>query len=158
QHRFRIHTPDGTRETDDPYRFGQVLSDYDLHLLAEGTLFRAWEHLGARSRTIGGVAGVHFAVWAPNAQRVSVVGDFNRWDGRVHQMRKLIPSGVWEIFVPDVSDGVRYKFEIRTPEGHLLMKADPFGRQFQLPPDTASVVASESKYWWRDKEWIRERA
>jgi 1,4-alpha-glucan branching enzyme len=156
-YRLRVHEWGTDHEIDDPYRFGPILSDYDLHLLAEGTLFRAWEHLGARLRTIGGVTGVHFAVWAPNAQRVSVVGEFNAWDGRVHPMRKLIPSGVWEIFVPDVGEGVCYKFEIRTADGRLLLKSDPYGRAFELPPRTASIVASTSEYWWQDEEWMRTR-
>ena len=98
----------------DPYQFGQVLTDFDLHLFSEGTHYRAWEKLGAHRMTIDGVTGVHFAVWAPNAQRVSVIGDFNRWDGRAHPMRRLVPSGVWEIFVPDLTDGACYKFEVRT--------------------------------------------
>ncbi len=157
-YRLRIHTSGTAREIDDPYRFGQILSDYDLHLFSEGTLFRAWEHLGARRRTLGGVAGIHFAVWAPNAQRVSVVGDFNGWDGRAHPMRKLIPSGVWEVFIPEVVDGARYKFELRTTAGQLILKADPFGSRFELPPDTASIVCANSEYWWRDEEWVRARA
>ena len=98
----------------DPYQFGQVLTDFDLHLFSEGTHYRAWEKLGSHRMTIGGVTGVHFAVWAPNAQRVSVIGDFNRWDGRVHAMRQLVPSGVWEIFIPDLPDGACYKYEVRT--------------------------------------------
>jgi len=129
-YRFRIHEAGDTRETSDPYRFGQVLSEFDLHLFNEGTHYRAWEKLGSHCLTIDGVSGVHFAVWAPNAQRVSVIGDFNRWDGRVHPMRKLLPSGVWEIFVPDLGERTCYKFEIRTTGGHLLHKADPFGRHF----------------------------
>ena len=157
-YRLRVHAHGTVREIDDPYRFGQILSDYDLHLFSEGTLFRAWEHLGARRRTIGRVSGVHFAVWAPNAQRVSVVGDFNGWDGRAHPMRKLIPSGVWELFLPEVADDARYKFELRTSAGHLVLKADPFGRRFELPPDTASIVCSDSSYWWRDETWVRDRA
>jgi 1,4-alpha-glucan branching enzyme len=157
-YRLRVHLGDSTTDIEDPYRFGQILSDYDLHLFSEGTLFRAWEHFGARRRTLGGVTGIHFAVWAPNAQRVSVVGDFNAWDGRAHPMRKLIPSGVWELFVPGVADGVRYKFELRTTAGQLLLKSDPFGSYFEQPPDTASIVCPASAYWWRDEAWVRERA
>ena len=110
----------------DPYQYGRVLSDYDLHLFAEGTHYRIYEKLGAHLTTVGVARGVHFAVWAPTAQRVSVVGDFNGWDGRVHAMRSLVPSGVWEIFIPDLEAGERYKFEVRTPAGHILEKADPF--------------------------------
>jgi 1,4-alpha-glucan branching enzyme len=156
---YRLRATDGAgaREFDDPYRFGQVLSDFDLHLFAEGTLYRAWEHLGASRRTVRGVRGVHFAVWAPNAQRVSVVGDFNRWDGRVHQMRKLIPSGIWEIFIPGLDDGSCYKYELRTQQGHLLLKSDPYARRFEHPPRTASIVCADTQYEWRDDEWMRAR-
>ena len=90
--------------------------------------------------TIGGVTGVHFAVWAPNAQRVSVIGDFNRWDGRVHPMRHLVPSGVWELFVPSLPIGTVYKYEVRTVEGHLLEKADPYAQYFEVPPKSASII------------------
>ena len=157
EYRFRVHEGAATREIVDPYQFGQVLSDFDLHLLNEGTHYRAWERLGAHRIQIGGVSGVHFAVWAPNAQRVSVVSDFNRWDGRVHPMRKLIPSGVWEIFIPDVEDGACYKYEVRTPAGHLLDKADPYGRRFEVPPNTASIIWTEGSYDWGDGDWMRDR-
>ena len=156
-YRFRIHEGDSVREVIDPYQFGQVLTDFDLHLLSEGTHYRAWEKLGPHRITIGAVTGVHFAVWAPNAQRVSVIGDFNHWDGRVHVMRRLVPSGIWEIFVPELKDGACYKFEIRTPQGHLLQKVDPYARRFEVPPNTASVVWTEGGYQWRDHEWLRER-
>src|SRR6187399_1696051 len=116
-YRLRIHEGDHLRETADPYHYGQVISDFDLHLFAEGTHYRAWEKLGSHALTIDGVQGAHFAVWAPNAQRVSVIGDFNRWDGRAHVMRRLVPSGVWEIFIPELHDGSCYKFEIRTTGG-----------------------------------------
>jgi 1,4-alpha-glucan branching enzyme len=155
-YRFRIHEAGNTVETVDPYRFGQVLSEFDLHLFNEGTHYRAWEKFGSHRLTIDGVDGVHFAVWAPNAQRVSVIGDFNRWDGRVHPMRKLPPSGVWEIFVPDPGERACYKFEIRSTAGHLLHKADPFGRHFEVPPNTATVVVDE-QYEWRDDDWMRDR-
>jgi 1,4-alpha-glucan branching enzyme len=157
-YRFRIHEGGGVRELMDAYQFGQVLTDFDLHLLSEGTHYRAWEKLGPHRITIGPVAGVHFAVWAPNAQRVSVIGDFNHWDGRVHVMRRLVTSGIWEIFIPDLTDGACYKFEIRTSAGHLLQKADPYARRFEVPPNTASVVWSEGGYQWRDHDWIRDRA
>ena len=101
--------------------------------------------------------GVHFAVWAPNAQRVSVIGDFNRWDGRTHLMRRLIPSGVWEIFIPDLADGMPYKYEVRTHAGHLLQKADPFARLFEVPPKSASVIWSDGAYRWGDGDWIQDR-
>jgi 1,4-alpha-glucan branching enzyme len=157
-YRLRVHEPEGARELNDPYQFGQILSDFDLHLLGDGTHYRAWEKLGAHRMTVGSIHGVHFAVWAPNAQRVSVIGDFNRWDGRVHPMRKLVPSGIWELFIPDLPDGSCYKFEVRTAAGHLLHKADPFGRRFELPPNTASVIWTDGGYEWRDAEWVRSRA
>ena len=158
EYRLRTTGVDGTVQTlDDPYAFSQVVGDYDLHLFSEGTHYRAWAKLGAHHLQHQAVDGVHFSVWAPNAQRVSVVGDFNRWDGRVHSMRKLVPSGVWEIFVPGLSDGVRYKFEVRTLAGQLLLKADPFARQCEPPPATASIVASSAPYKWRDGEWMDNR-
>ena len=114
-YRFRVRFESGGEATlDDPYRFGRVISDYDLHLFGEGTLREVYDRLGSHPMTLGGVEGVHFATWAPNAQRVSIIGDFNAWDGRVHPMRRLVPSGVWELFVPDLADGARYKFEVRT--------------------------------------------
>jgi len=106
-------------EVDDPYRYGRVLTDFDLHLLGEGTHHRAFEKLGAHRITVGTTTGVHFAVWAPNAQRVSVVGDFNEWDGRIHPMRLFVMSGIWELFIPDLANGEKYKFEIRTTAGQL---------------------------------------
>jgi 1,4-alpha-glucan branching enzyme len=144
-------------EIDDPYRYGQVLTDFDLHLFGEGNFFRAFERFGSHRIVVGSTTGVHFAVWAPNAQRVSVVGDFNGWDGRTHPMRQLVPSGAWELFVPDLQDDLRYKFEIRTPEGALLKKTDPFAVAFEPPPLTASVVRDISGYEWQDHEWMTTR-
>jgi 1,4-alpha-glucan branching enzyme len=157
-YRFRVHEGGHTRELVDPYQFGQVLTDFDLHLVAEGTHYRAWEKLGPHRLTIGSITGVHFAVWAPNAQRVSVIGDFNRWDGRTHVMRRLVPSGIWEIFIPDLTDGACYKFEIRTRDGHLLQKADPYARRFEVPPNTASVIWTDGGHTWQDHDWMRDRA
>ena len=154
---FRVREGSEVRDVGDPYRFGPVLSDYDLHLFAEGTHYRAWQRFGAHRMTIGHETGVHFAVWAPNAQRVSVIGDFNRWDGRTHVMRKLIPSGVWEIFIPDLADGMPYKYEVRTHVGHLLQKADPYARRFEVPPNSASVIWSDGGHRWSDSDWIQDR-
>jgi len=142
---------------DDPYRYGSVLTDFDLHLFGEGTHHRAFEILGAHRRQIGTTTGVHFAVWAPSAQRVSVVGDFNAWDGRLHPMRHFTLSGVWELFIPDLQDGEKYKFEIRTSAGHLLKKSDPYGFAFELPPQTASIVRDISGYTWQDSHWMSTR-
>src|SRR6266550_1389076 len=143
-------------EVDDPYRHGRVLTDFDLHLLGEGTHYRSFEKLGSRCLTLGTCAGVHFAVWAPNADRVSVIGDFNGWDGRVHPMR-LLPGGIWEIFLPDLTDGEKYKFEIRTLTGAILKKADPFALAFEAPPQTAAIVHDISGYEWHDEEWMSAR-
>ena len=154
---FRVHEGPHARDVADPYQYGQVLTDFDLHLLNEGTHYRAWEKLGAHRIRVGAATGVHFAVWAPNAQRVSVVGDFNRWDGRSHVMRRLIPSGIWEIFIHDLEDGACYKYEVRTHVGHLLDKADPYGRRFEVPPNTASIIWSDGGYEWGDQDWIRDR-
>ena len=154
---FRVHEHGTSREIVDPYQFGQILSDYDLHLFSEGTHHRAWAKLGSHVMTIGGITGVHFAVWAPTAQRVSVVGDFNLWDGRVHPMRKLVPSGVWELFVPELIAGACYKFEVRTDAGHLLQKVDPYARHFEVPPRSASVIWEDSGFEWSDEDWMRDR-
>jgi 1,4-alpha-glucan branching enzyme len=156
-YRLRIRHGADVREIVDPYQFGQVLADFDLHLFSEGTHYRAWDKLGSHHVVVDGIAGVHFAVWAPNAQRVSVIADFNRWDGRAHPMRKLVPSGIWEIFIPDLPDGACYKYEVRTSAGHLLEKADPYARRFEVPPNTASIIWSEGEYEWGDGDWIRDR-
>ena len=117
-YKLRIINWDGAEQTmRDPYSYGPILGEVDLHLFAEGQHWEIYEKFGAHLRTIGDAAGVYFAVWAPNAQRVSVVGDFNGWDGRVNPMRKLLGSGVWELFLPGVNEGAHYKFEIRTPQG-----------------------------------------
>ena len=145
-----------TVEMDDAYRFGKVLGDYDLYLFGEGNHTRIYEKLGAHPMRIGATDGIHFAVWAPNAQRVSVVGDFNDWDGRVHPMRSLGSSGVWEIFLPSAQVGHRYKFEVRTRQGHILVKIDPYAAAFEVPPLSASVVC-QSGYRWTDQDWMRDR-
>jgi len=148
----------GTWELDDPYRFAPVLGPTDDYLLAEGTHRELYRRLGAQLITHEGAEGVHFAVWAPNARRVSVVGDFNAWDGRRHQMRARHGSGVWEIFAPGLGAGVMYKFEILGPEGKLLpLKADPFGRAAELRPSTASVVASNEPFAWSDDAHLAAR-
>jgi 1,4-alpha-glucan branching enzyme len=134
---------DGSSTTvDDPYRFPPVLGELDVWLLAEGTHLRPYETLGAQIRVLQGTSGASFAVWAPNASRVSVVGDFNHWDGRIHPMRLRRECGVWEIFLPGIAEGARYKYEIRTADGHVLpQKADPYALQSELRPATASVVS-----------------
>ena len=144
---------------DDPYRFGPVMGEIDEYLLGEGTHRQLWNTLGAHVMEHDGVAGTHFAVWAPNAQRVSVVGDFNHWDGRRHPMRLRGATGVWEIFLPGVTEGTPYKYEIRTPWGEILtQKADPVGFGAEHPPRTASVVRDLSRADWSDDTWMTTRA
>jgi 1,4-alpha-glucan branching enzyme len=141
----------------DPYAFPPLLSDYDLHLFTEGKHLDSYEKLGAQLRTIDGVEGVNFAVWAPNSTSVSIVGDFNEWDGRRHAMRKHIPSGVWELFVPGLAAGTLYKYHVRQGE-HVVEKSDPYGFAAELPPCTASKVADLTDYEWNDDAWIKRRA
>ena len=145
-------------EFDDPYRFGPVLTDFDLHLLGEGTHYKSYEKLGAHVRTHEGVQGVHFAVWAPNALRVSVVGNFNHWDGRRHPMRSC-SGGIWEIFLPGLGQGEVYKFEIKSRvNGYLVEKADPYGFAAEMRPKTASVVWDITQFAWDDDDWMESRA
>jgi 1,4-alpha-glucan branching enzyme len=149
---------DGTTlRTRDAYSFLPTLGESDLYLFGKGDERRIYDKLGAQLRTIDGVHGASFAVWAPNAQRVSVVGDFNNWDGRFHQMRSLGPSGVWEIFIPGVGRGAHYKFEIRNQHGHITLKTDPFGFFFEKPPKNAAIVWSTSDFHWTDDEWLSRR-
>ncbi len=143
----------------DPYTYGPQLPDFDLHLFAEGRHRHAWRLLGAREHEVEGVAGLLFSVWAPNAERVSVVGDFNRWDGRRHPMRVRLGYGVWELFLPDLAPGVIYKFEIRNRDsGAILLKADPYGQHFEQRPRTASVAPATCSHAWGDAEWLARRA
>jgi 1,4-alpha-glucan branching enzyme len=135
----------------------EFLTDYDIYLLNEGRHWHAYEKLGAHLRTLDGVKGVQFTVWAPNAHRVSVVGDFNDWDGRKHRMSKLIPSGFWELFVPEADVNSLYKFEIKSDEG-TDQRADPVGFAVEAPPRNASVVADLSQHKWNDADWMEERA
>ena len=147
----------GTWERDEPYRFPPTLGEIDLHLLHEGTHRRLWETLGARVATAAdGTAGVAFAVWAPNARRVALVGDFCGWDGRLYPMRRLQGSGVHELFVPGLEAGSVYKYEIKTREGMLRLKTDPMARAMERPPKTASVV-ERSTYAWSDEAWMARR-
>jgi 1,4-alpha-glucan branching enzyme len=145
--------------THDPYSFPPQLSDFDLHLFSEGKHWHAYRILGARTHQVDGVAGVLFAVWAPNSERVSVVGDFNRWDGRCHPMRVRGSSGVWELFIPELGPGCLYKFELRNREtGRIYLKSDPYGFQFEVRPRTASVATAPDTYGWNDREWLNQRA
>jgi 1,4-alpha-glucan branching enzyme len=143
----------------DPYCFAPQLGDLDLHLFGEGRHLHAYRMLGAHPAEVDGVAGTRFAVWAPGAERVSVVGDWNHWDGRRHPMRVRGGSGVWELFIPGVGAGNYYKFEIRNrSDGTVRVKADPYGQGFELRPGTASLIQPRARYEWDDGQWMNERA
>ena len=159
QYQLKVTQDSGETTTmHDPYAFPSLLTDFDLHLLGEGTHVQAYARMGAQLRTVDGVSGTNFAVWAPNANNVSVVGDFNRWDGRHHPLRKHIPNGVWELFVPGLEAGQKYKFRIKTKWGETIEKSDPFGFAAELPPRTASIVADLNRYEWRDQRWLEHRS
>ena len=158
-YRVRFTFPDGNAwEREDPYRFRPTIGDVDLHLIGEGTHERLYDVLGAHPRTHEGVAGVSFAVWAPNARSVRIVGDFDRWDGRLLPLRSMGSSGVWELFVPGIGPGELYKYEILGRDGTLRLKADPLAFSMQVRPETASRVWDPSAYPWTDEAWMRERA
>jgi 1,4-alpha-glucan branching enzyme len=157
--RYRLeveYTDAGTVTIDDPYRFLPTIGELDLHLAGQGRHEELWTRLGAHVREIDGVSGTAFAVWAPAARAVSVVGDFNLWDGRVHPMRALGASGIWELFLPGVGDGAVYKYELVAPDGELRLKADPIAFASEVPPKTASVVHS-SHHEWSDAEYMAAR-
>jgi 1,4-alpha-glucan branching enzyme len=157
-YRLRAEGDLGTVEFEDVYAFSPVLGDLDIHLLAEGTHLESYRVLGAHCREHEGVAGVSFAVWAPNARRVSLVGDFNDWDGRRYPMRLRYPAGVWEIFIPGLAAGRFYKYEIAGPDGTVLpLKADPYASRAEHPPGTASRITAPSGHNWRDGAWIEAR-
>ncbi|MEY2481132.1 MAG: 1,4-alpha-glucan branching enzyme [Verrucomicrobiota bacterium] len=141
----------------DPYCYGTFMGEVDLHLFSEGQHWQLYEKFGAHLRTVAGISGVYFSVWAPNASRVSVVGDFNGWDGRVNPMRKLLGSGVWELFLPGVAEGTHYKFEIKTATGALLLKSDPFAFFGQWGKETSSLVYNLDRYKWDDGDWMEAR-
>lgn len=159
-YRIRVTDCDGVEsERHDPYAFAPLVTDLDLHLFSEGTLFKAYETLGAHLKSVNGVTGVHFVVWAPNAVRVSVVGRFNRWDGRYHPMTNRGNSGLWELFVPDIPEGTFYKFEIRSRQVDTpFTKADPYAFAAEVRPRTASVVQDIAGYQWHDRAWMEARA
>ncbi|MFL5020599.1 MAG: 1,4-alpha-glucan branching protein GlgB [Rhizobium sp.] len=158
-YRLRITWPDAVQLTEDPYSFGLLLGELDLHLISEGTHYSLSRTLGAVEMSIDGISGVRFAVWAPNARRVSVVGDFNAWDGRRNPMRLRQSAGVWELFIPRLAPGERYKFEIIDAQGTCLpQKADPVARASEAAPSTASIVASSTPFRWRDEGWMKSRS
>ncbi len=158
QYRLNFTAHDGHEWSEsDPYSFGVLLGQLDLHLFAEGNHYEIYHKLGAHLREVDGVRGTTFHVWAPNAQRVSVVGDFNRWDGRVHPMRKLLGCGVWEIFLPGVEEGTHYKFELKQAHGGIATKSDPFAFYGQHGKATASMVFDLHRYSWSDAAWMEAR-
>ncbi|WP_338918997.1 1,4-alpha-glucan branching protein GlgB [Pseudomonas silesiensis] len=154
---LRTRWAGGEQLSEDPYSFGPLLGEMDLYLFAEGNHRDLSACLGAQLKTVDGVDGVRFAVWAPNAKRVSVVGDFNNWDGRRHPMRLRHPTGVWEVFIPRMQAGEAYKYEILGSQGILPLKADPMALATSLPPDTASKVASPLNVDWQDQDWMLSR-
>ncbi len=158
RYRLRFTAADGRSwEQEDPYRFLPTLGDMDLYLFNEGRHWRLWECLGAHVREMDGVTGVSFAVWAPNALRVSVVGEFCHWDGRLYQMRQMGSSGVFEIFIPNIQPGTLYKYEIKTPTGDIRLKTDPLAFSMERPPGTASRVFA-TRHTWHDQAWMRRRS
>ena len=146
-----------TLETSDPYSYGPILGELDMHLFREGNHYEIYEKLGAHLAEINRHLGVTFAVWAPNAQRVSVVGDFNGWDGRTNPMRKRIESGIWEIFIPGIGEGAHYKFEVRNAHGQIVLKSDPFAFYGQHGIQTASMVFNVDRFRWNDDDWMEKR-
>ena len=158
--KYRIETTyqDGTTVvTADAYAFDSQITDFDTYLFAEGKHYDVYEKFGAHPMTIDGVKGTYFAVWAPHARRVSVVGDFNMWDGALNPMQMMQTSGIYELFIPDVAPGAVYKYQILTRNGEILYKADPYGNQCQVRPDNANVVADLTGYKWKDTGWIENR-
>jgi len=157
---YRIRITDfygNVSEFHDPYSFLPVMSQYDLHLFAEGKNYFVYQKMGAHPMTVNNIRGVYFAVWAPNARRVSLVGDFNSWDGRRHPMRVLGGSGVWELFIPGLSEGEVYKYEVKTTDDLVLLKSDPYGYLYEMRPKSASIVYNLEHYQWSDTRWMSDR-
>lgn len=160
QGRYQLRTAADNGEVKtmhDPYSFSPLLTDFDRYLMGEGRHWDAYNKMGAHLRTIDGVTGVNFAVWAPNAQSIAVVGDFNGWDGRRHLMQKQIPSGIWELFIPGIGAGEKYKLRVRSAHGEVIDKSDPYGFAQELPPCTASIVTDFTNYTWSDNDWMNRR-
>ena len=141
---------------EDPYCFEPQITEFDTHLFLNGTHYEIYKKLGAHKMTINGVEGVYFAVWAPNARKVSIVGDFNCWDGRLHPMRLINNSGIHELFIPGVIKGAIYKFQIRTRDGRVLYKSDPYANETEVRPKNASIVTELNRYSWNDKAWRKK--
>ena len=157
-YQLRLANKEGAMTTQhDPYYFEPYLSDFDLHLFGEGKFLKGYEKLGAQPREIDGVQGINFAVWAPNAQAVNLVGDFNHWDGRRHPLRKHRTGGVWELFIPEMKVGEHYKYRVKSQWGETMDKTDPYGFAAELPPRTASIVADLNQFSWQDQDWLQRR-
>lgn len=157
-YRLRINYANDMITIDDPYQFPTMLNQDDLYLFCEGTHERVYQWMGSHQIAFNGISGTHFVVWAPDAKRVSVVGDFNYWDGRHHVMRKHLAAGIWEIFIPNIAANSVYKYEIVDAHGHVQpLKADPYAIAMQHPPETASIVKAETSYQWHDQSWMQSR-
>ena len=156
--RWQEKGSDTLHETISPYSFEAQIGELDIHLFSEGKHHHAYRFMGAHLKTIDGIDGCLFSVWAPNVQRVSVVGDFNQWDGRCHPMRSRGGAGIWELFIPDLQANDSYKYEILTQHNDLLVKTDPYAQSMALRPDTTSHIASTNGYDWQDKKWLQQRA
>ena len=157
---YIIHVTYHSNETHsfvDPYSFNTIISDFDLHHHSEGNHWHIYNHLGANKKTIDNIEGILFAVWAPNAQRVSVVGNFNSWDGRRHVMQKRDGYGIWELFIPGLAENELYKFEVLNSQGYLTEKIDPYAKQFEMRPNNAGIVSTQSKHHWQDHHWLERR-
>lgn len=141
----------------DPYAFENQITPEEEQQFNAGICYQIYEKLGAHPMRLNGVAGVYFAVWAPNAMRVSVVGDFNQWDGRIHQMNRLDTSGIYELFIPGLKPGALYKYEIKAKGSLVYLKSDPYGNEAEMRPNTASVVADLTQYHWGDAQWMKDR-
>jgi 1,4-alpha-glucan branching enzyme len=158
-YRLRIAQKNGNiLDMHDPYSVPPLMTDFDRYLFGEGQNWQIYNKLGSHIRDVNGQAGVNFAVWAPNAQSVQVVGDFNHWDGRSHSMQKHSPDGIWELFVPNTGAGCKYKYRVRSHDGQTVDKTDPYGFFAELPPRTASIVNPLDSYTWSDSEWMNRRA
>jgi len=154
----RVDQQKNSHDYYDPYSFAPQISDYDLHLFAEGRHFHIYNTLGAHKKEIDDISGVLFATWAPSAERVSIVGDFNGWDGRCHPMMSRGGNGIWELFIPGLDNNALYKFEIRNRDsGEILSKTDPYAQQMEMRPRTASVISEKSSFQWQDEQWLTQR-
>lgn len=157
-YRLVVNEDGQTRTVEDPYRFPLQITDFQMYLIGAGAGYRTYDCMGAQAMTLEGVSGVHFAVWAPNARRVSVIGAFNRWDGRQHPMQRREQTGLWELFIPGLTYGELYKYEIKGRGDYLVQKADPYGFASELRPQTASMVWDLHAYAWQDGDWLATRA